>query len=195
MFATPMMMTELPAETMPNDVTNTSIYLPLEHELTNPDDLIVGKSYYVIDIKDKKNVKENQIVRCDITSKKCFSSGPFQNYGKLKKIQDFYNNSPERGYKYYFEYGMTMDDFDPNSQFGSMNPHYYLYLDQDMINKPVEIEAKNIVTINDRARNVLFRETDVKSLGGLARKSRKIRKQQKNKRRKNNTKKRRRTSK
>jgi len=157
----------LPAQAIPADVNNKSIYLPALHQLLEPHEIDIGKSYYAIDIKNPDNVKEGQIKTDD---GKFYSSGPFQNFGELKKII----NVPQYGYTYYFGYGKTEDDYDPNATYGSKNPHYYLYLDQDTINKPVVTE--NVFGISPNTKNVRFYETDVSRIAGKKRKTRKSRK-------------------
>lgn len=114
------------------------IYLDSDHQLLNEDEIYTGKSYYAIDIKNPDNVKDNQIITHD---GKFYSSGPFQNFGKLNKIS--YTNY---GDTYEFEYNKT-EDLYPTK--GSKDTHDYLYLDQDTINKPVEISPKNVLKISD----------------------------------------------
>lgn len=163
--------TELPAEAISDDVDKKNpIYLSSLHQLLEPHEIDIGKSYYAIDIKDKENVIEGQITTHD---GKFYSSGPFQNFGKLKKIDYL----PQYGDTYYFEYGKTEDDYDPSAKYGSKNPHYYLYLDQDTINKPVVTE--NVFNISDDAINVPFYKTDVTRVAGKKRKTRKTRKTRK----------------
>jgi hypothetical protein len=161
---------ELPAEAIPAYVNNKSIYLPSLHQLLEPHELKKDKSYYAIDIKDKENVIEGQIKTDD---GKFYSSGPFQNFGKLKKI----SYVPEYGDTYYFEYGKTEDDYDPNATYGSKHPHYYLYLDQETINKPLEIPPENVFKISDDAINIPFDDTVVATrVAGKKRKTKKTRK-------------------
>uniref|UniRef100_A0A6C0BWD2 Uncharacterized protein n=1 Tax=viral metagenome TaxID=1070528 RepID=A0A6C0BWD2_9ZZZZ len=124
---------------LPEDVDKKNlIYLDSDHQLLKEDEIHIGKSYYAINIKNPDNVKDNQIITHD---EKFYSSGPFQNFGKLKKIS--YSNY---GDIYIFEYGKTEDLYTTN---GSKDTHDYLYLDQDTINKPVEILPKNVLKIND----------------------------------------------
>ncbi len=164
---------ELPAEAIPVDVNNKSIYLPSLHQLLEPHELKKDKSYYVINIKDKENVMEGQIKTDD---GKFYSSGPFQNFGKLKKIEYL----PQYGYRYNFEYGNTDDEYDPNATYGSKNPHYYLYLDQDTINKPLEIPPENVFKISDYAKNIPLNDTVVATrVAGKKRKTRKSKKSRK----------------
>jgi hypothetical protein len=164
---------ELPAQAIPADVNNKSIYLPALHQLLEPSELIIGKSYYAIDIKNKENVIEGQIKNHD---RKFYSSGPFQNFGQFKKKI----NVPEYGYTYYFEYGNTADDYDPNATYGSKHPHYYLYLDQDTINKPHEVPRENVFKISDDAINMPLDDTVVATrVAGKKRKTRKTRKSKK----------------
>jgi hypothetical protein len=167
---------ELPAQPLPAGVNNKSIYLPSLHQLLEPHELKKDKdedkdkSYYAIDIKDKENVMEGQIKTHD---GKFYSSGPFQNFGKLKKISDI----PEYGDSYYFEYGKTEDDYDPNATHGSKHPHYYLYLDQDTINKPLEIQPNNVFKISNDTINMPLDDTVVATrVAGKKRKTRKSRK-------------------
>lgn len=160
----------LPAQAIPDDTgidKQNPIYLDSIHKLLEPHEIDIGKSYYAIDIKNPDNVKEGQIKTDD---GKFYSSGPFQNFGELKKII----NVPQYGYTYYFGYGKTEDDYDPNATYGSENPHYYLYLDQDTINKPVVTE--NVFGISPNTKNVRFYETDVTRIAGKKRKTRKSRK-------------------
>lgn len=164
----------LGSQSIPDDVNSKDIYLPYLHKLLEPHEIDIGKPYYVIDIKDKQNVTEGQV---KIDNGEFYSSGPFQNYGKLREI---YQN-PEVGNTYYFEYGVTRDNYDPNATYGSKKPHYYLYLDQDTINKSTEIPHENVFKISDDARNVPFYETDVRRVAGKKRKKLKSKKQKKTK--------------
>ena len=94
----------------------------------------------------------------------------------MKKIED--NNL--YGYIYYFEYGKTEDEYSPEPIYGSNNPHYYLYLDQDTINKPVEISPKNVFKISDYAKNITNDRTPIATrIAGKKRKSRKSKKSRK----------------
>jgi len=164
---------ELPAQAIPADVNNKSIYLPWLHQLLEPHELIEDNSYYAIDIKDKENVNKGQI---ETHNGKFYSSGPFQNFGKLKKIIYL----PQYGYRYKFDYGKTDDEYDPKSTYGSKNPHYYLYLDQKTINKPVEIPKENVFKISDDAINMPLDDTVVASrVAGKKRKTRKSKKSRK----------------
>ena len=164
---------DLPAESIVADVDKINpIYLTEIHQLLEPHEIETGKLYYAIDIKNRENVKEGQIETHD---GKFYSSGPFQNLGKLKKIV----NIPGYGYSYYFEYGITRDDDDPNKTYGSEHPHYYLYLDQDTINKPLEIAPENVFKIADAATNIPFYKTDVTRVAGKKRKTKKTRKYKK----------------
>lgn len=164
----------LPAEAISDDVDKKNpIYLSSPHELLEPHEIDIGKSYYAIDIKDKENVKNGQI---ENHGGKFYSSGPFQNFGELKKII----HVPEYGYTYYFGYGKTDDDYDPNATYGSKNPHYYLYLDQDTINKPVEIPPENVFKLSNDARNIPLDDTVIATrVAGKKRKTRKTRKSRK----------------
>lgn len=160
----------LPAQAISDDVDKKNpIYLPSLHQLLEPHEIDIGKSYYAIDIKDKENVKNGQI---ENNGGKFYSMGPFQNFGKLKKII----HVPQYGYTYYFEYGKTEDDYDPSATYGSKNPHYYLYLDQDTINKPVVTE--NVFKISNDARNIPLDDTVIATrvAGRKTRKTRKSRK-------------------
>lgn len=169
---------ELPAEAIPADVNNKSIYLPSLHQLLEPHELKKDKSYYAIDIKDKENVIEGQIKTDD---GKFYSSGPFQNFGKLKKI----SYVPEYGDTYYFEYGKTEDDYDPNATYESKHPHYYLYLDQATINKPVEVPLNHVFKISNYAINMPLDDAVVATrVAGKKRKTRKSRKPRSRKSRK-----------
>ncbi len=170
---------DLPAESIVADVDKINpIYLPKIHQLLEPHEIVKGKLYYAIDIKNKENVMEGQVETQD---GKFYSSGPFQNLGKLKKIE----NIPGYGYSYYFDYGKTTDDFDPNKTYGSEHPHYYLYLDQDTINKPLEtpleIPPENVFKITDTAKNIPFYKTTVTHIAGKKRKTKKSRKSRKHK--------------
>ena len=173
----------LPAQAIPADVNNKSIYLPALHQLLEPSELKERNSYYAIDIKNPDNVKEGQIKTDD---GKFYSSGPFQNFGELKKII----NVPQYGYTYYFGYGKTEDDYDPNATYGSENPHYYLYLDQDTINKPLEIPPENVFKISNDAQNIPLDDTVFATrIAGKKRKTRKSRKSRKPRSRKSKSKK------
>jgi hypothetical protein len=160
----------LPAEAIPGDVDKENpIYLSSLHELLEPHEIDIGKSYYAIDIKNEQNVKNGQI---ENHGGKFYSSGPFQNFGELKKIIHL----PKYGYTYYFGYGNTSDEYSPEPIYGSKNPHYYLYLDQDTINKPIVTE--NVFKISDYAKNI--DDTVVASrVAGKKRKTRKSRKSRK----------------
>lgn len=170
----------LESSAIPHDVTDKSIYLPSPHKLSKPNELEIGKSYYVIDITNKENVIHGQI---EYRNGVFYSSGPFQNYGELTKIEE--NNIPgEDNYTYYyFKYGNTVHYNNPDAVY------FYLYLDQDTINKPIEIPSKNIFKITGDAVNVPFYETDVTRVAGKktrkfrkTRKTRKTRKQKSKKR-------------
>ena len=165
---------ELPAQAISNTGIDKKNPIKLDwiHELLEPHEINIGKSYYAIDIKDKENVNKAQI---KTYRGKFYSSGPFQNFGKLTEI--LHNNL--LGYTYYFEYGKTEDDYDPNATYGSKHPHYYLYLDQETINKPLEIPPENVFKISDDAINVPFYKTDVRRVAGKKRKTRKSRKSRK----------------
>lgn len=147
------------------------IYLPLPHKLLKPYELEIGKSYYVIDITDPENVIHGQI---EIRNGIFYSSGPFQNYGELRKIEIKHDMGE---YTYYtFQNGNTYHFNIPNPKY------YYLYLDQSTINKPdetpLEIPPENVFKISDDdAIDVPFYETDVRRVAGRkTRKSRKTRK-------------------
>ena len=169
----------LPAESIVADVDRINpiylletIYLPEIRQLLEPHEIETGKLYYAIDIKNKENVMEGQVETHD---GKFYSSGPFLNLGKLKKIV----NIPGYGYSYHFDYGETRDDYDPNKTYGSEHPHYYLYLDQDTINKSMEIPPENVFKITDAATNIPFYKTDITRVAGKKRKTKKSRKYKK----------------
>jgi len=144
------------------------IYLPSPHKLLKPDELKIGESYYVIDITDPENVIYGQI---EIRNGIFYSSGPFQNYGKLREIEIKHDMGE---YTYYtFQHGNTYHYNDPNATY------FYLYLDQATINKPVEIPPENVFKISDLAINVPFYKTDVRRVAGKKRKTKKIKKTRK----------------
>jgi hypothetical protein len=149
------------------------IYLPSPHKLLKPDELEIEKSYYVIDITNPENVNYGQI---EIRNGIFYSSGPFQNYGELRKIEIKHDMGE---YTYYtFQHGNTYHYNIPNPIY------YYLYLDQTTINKPVEIPVEippeNVFKISDDDEiNLPFYETDVRLVGGKKRKTKKTKKTRK----------------
>ena len=84
---------ELPAQPLPSGVDKTGIFLSEDHKLLEPHEIDIGKLYYAIDIKNPDNVNKGQIETRDGNF---YSSGPFQNFGELKKI----SYVPEYGYTY-----------------------------------------------------------------------------------------------
>ncbi len=162
----------LESSPIPDDVKDKSVYLPSAHKLLKPNELEIGKSYYVIDITIPENVIHGQI---EDRNGVFYSMGPFQNYGELKKIEEK-NVRPGHDYTYYyFQYGNTVHYNDPNATY------FYLYLDQETINKPIEIPPENVFNISYDAINIPFYKTDVRRVAGKPRKSRKFRKTRKSK--------------
>ena len=160
----------LESSPIPDNVTDKNIYLPSPHKLLKPNELEIGKSYYVIDITIPENVIHGQI---EDRNGVFYSMGPFQNYGELKKIEGK-NVRPGHDYTYYyFQYGNTVHYNDPNATY------FYLYLDQETINKPIEIPPENIFNISYDAKNIPFYKTDVKRVAGKPWKSGKSKKSKK----------------